>query len=359
MHKSLRRALVLASVLVILALIALVPFHTVIADCSPDGTSGNDSIICASDDSNGVNGGAGNDTITVDEGVQVDPSGGPLPIAINGGAGSDTIVNNGVVNGSMTGGLTNESDTVINNGQAIIVNGGPGNDTVINNGQAIAVLGGVLPALPGPVPVDGNDTITNAGDALLVSGGPGDDQITNSGNALFISGDEGNDTVTVTSGQVDMLDGGDDFDTLVFDWETEDQEALNAWEAALASASAALGSATWGSNTYNWMNFEALVNRVRLQQARDGIIVLPVETFALSGPGSTAPLAWLLNAGHGPRWVRLSDMRLPDGTALRVMCLDSSGNWTDANISGTALVEGGLKLYFFIRQDGLCATFPG
>lgn len=67
--------------------------------------------------------------------------------------------------------------------------------------------------------------------------------------------------------------------------------------------------------------------------------------------------AWLLNQGHGLRRVRLTTLGAADGTPLRVSCLDSNGQPTDATVSDTALVEGGIKLYFFLRQDGLCTVF--
>jgi len=63
-----RRLLIILST-VLCACVLLIPAAQ--AQCSPDpGTSGNDTITCATDDNNGVNTGTGNDRVNITGGTE-------------------------------------------------------------------------------------------------------------------------------------------------------------------------------------------------------------------------------------------------------------------------------------------------
>ncbi|MEQ9032102.1 MAG: DUF11 domain-containing protein, partial [Aggregatilineales bacterium] len=172
-------------------------------DFCPDGTAGNDTIVCSvsppvgSNTDGNVDGGAGEDNITINEGVTV--------AGILGEVDTDSDAT--VMNGS--------DDTIINNGQAGIIwgDGTPygddydsglttsiGGDDVIHNTSTgfveTNIAGDILGAYSA---TNGNDTITNDGHVggVIIGDGTstyevigGNDIIYNSGNVdAFIAGD--------------------------------------------------------------------------------------------------------------------------------------------------------------------------
>ena len=71
--------------LVICSLMIFVLPDTAYADCAPNGGAGNDSITCSGVDGDGINGGFGNDTFTIQDGAAING-------VIDGGGGSDTLI---------------------------------------------------------------------------------------------------------------------------------------------------------------------------------------------------------------------------------------------------------------------------
>lgn len=130
-----------------------------------------------------VNGGAGNDTITVSPGMTMN-------VTVNGGVGDDQInvTNNGQTN--ITGGDGNDHLNMHGNGTASI-NGGDGDDTIHGGNGNDTIFGG-----------DGNDQI---------SGGYGNDTIFGGNGNDVISGDAGNDGIYGQAGN-DSIDGGAGYD---------------------------------------------------------------------------------------------------------------------------------------------------
>ncbi len=106
-------------------------------------------------------------------------------LTINGGAGDDTIKANAGVEGQI--GIVfngDEGDDFLSADATL--NGGAGNDTLVGGAGADTLNGG-----------DGND---------ILDGGEGDDAV---------NGDAGDDTILVSNG-VDTVAGGADFDTIVY-----------------------------------------------------------------------------------------------------------------------------------------------
>jgi hypothetical protein len=256
------------------------------AQC-PDGTTGDDVLVCSSNPSGDVEGDVGDDSITVNTGVQAGDIEGDGAVPVNpgednggsGDGGDDIIVNQGDVDlifGDYVGGNGGD-DTITNDGDAVLIvgdfaGGADGNDTITNTGTVGNIFGDDNFGNDG-----GNDTITNTGTAGTIYGNEGDDTITNEGTAESLEGDAGadqifnsgtvnlgisagtgDDSVTIDIGVSvgDTIDGGADTDTLTFRVQTQvDYDAL---VAALAGQLPAAGSITVGGQTYTWMNFEEL-----------------------------------------------------------------------------------------------------
>jgi uncharacterized delta-60 repeat protein len=146
-----------------------------------------------------VNGLAGNDTITVDNGV-TGAGGVLLNATLFGGLGDDTI-NGGSGADSIGGGQGND-----------VLFGGPGNDTIVGGaGQDSLRGGGGDDLLQGGLGNDtmrggqGNDTFFAGHGDNLIYGGAGDDVIyANNGLADTLDGGAGNNTATVDQG-LDVL----------------------------------------------------------------------------------------------------------------------------------------------------------
>ena len=119
-----------------------------------------------------VDGGAGNDTILVDEANgAIAVAGGAADFLLDGGDGDDTITGGSDAE-TLNGG--NNNDTLLGRGGIDILNGGDGNDTL---------TGG-----PGGAPTPGNFEPHN--------GGPGDDTFIwfNGDGSDIVEGGDGNDT---------------------------------------------------------------------------------------------------------------------------------------------------------------------
>lgn len=268
--------------ILILSLLIAMTFSltlTAKADCTPDGTDGDDTIVCDTTtdmdgngdnavDEDGVTGDDGDDTITVLAGAEVGDD-------IEGESGDDQITNNGLVEGQITGG--NNKDTIINNGTVnnmiegekhndTITNNGTvnddilgnnGADTIINNGTAESVIGG-----------SGSDTLENNGTINSdLQAGSGKDEITNTGtvNGAIIA-DDGDDTVTLSGENVqigDIVDGGPGSDTLDFSMSTYDEGQYNDAKAVIAEGEND-GTFAWGLGDITWESFETLFDNLIL-----------------------------------------------------------------------------------------------
>ncbi len=134
-----------------------------------------------------INGGAGNDNITVDLG----PQDADIQVSIYGGAGDDTI----------TGGA--ENDSIWGGGGDDSIDGGMGNDN-INAGSGDDIVSGD----------EGDDYIVGGGGNDTLAGGTGNDSIDGGAGADQLSGGYGDDTVDGGAG-ADTLRGGDGSDTLI------------------------------------------------------------------------------------------------------------------------------------------------
>jgi Ca2+-binding RTX toxin-like protein len=153
--------------------------------------SAGDDILVGGDGVDMINGGAGNDTIG--------PHGGPD--VVDGGPGND-MLHHGFLSGSM---LDTGSDSLL---------GGAGDDTLVGGTGNDTLAGG-----------DGNDTLgSEASDASSGTflGGGGNDTITGGAGNDTLAGGGGNDTLLGGSGTdrleggkgIDKLSGEDDDDTL-------------------------------------------------------------------------------------------------------------------------------------------------
>ncbi|WP_444934176.1 autotransporter family protein [Microbulbifer sp. JTAC008] len=208
------------------------------AQCNPgnSGTSAADEITCDEDnDPDGVDieTYAGNDTIILNGGTaenvlagegddEITITGGIVTLFADGGAGNDTIT------------LDERSSDVGNYLGGGGIHGGDGDDTLILlDGLSFHVWGG-----------EGNDTITLDGGFIFnyLDGGNGDDYIYwDEGISNEIRGGSGSDTLLIDSHSFDgdvILDGGDDLsandgeiDNLIFKLDySVDGTLLNNWE---------------------------------------------------------------------------------------------------------------------------------
>lgn len=298
------------------------------ADCQPDAATapidnGADTISCTGADPNGVNGDlplplpGGADTITVQPGATVSNAIIGDGIA-SGTGGNDVITNNGTtiatgattgINGDIEGDFVVDgdggNDVITNNGTVAGdidgdtvddfnndgTGGNGGDDTLINNG----VVGDDM---------DGDNAAHNGGDDIIINNGTvngnieGDDNINAAGSVggndrITINGvvggsvlgdagvQTGGDDVVIlqngANGGVDnalLIDGNGGNDQLVFNFTVNDQAAYDALAAQIAAANPAGGSLTFNGQTFNWQNFEQLVNLLVLAGGRGGPAVI-------------------------------------------------------------------------------------
>jgi hypothetical protein len=281
-----------------------------------NGTAGNDTIVCDNNPAVPVNqnliggGSAGNDTIIINSNNQTLIAGdgvtSPFSLSSAGVAGSDSITINGVTAADvygdyLSGGVNAAGDAITINGQARTIYGdyaggtaNGGNDTIIINGTVTNAVNGDTQwiATAGNVFRGGDDTITVNGtvgsingDSLLTQGTRigGADTIIINGTAIVngsITGETnasvgGNDTVTISTGATinGTISGGNaagDFDTLTFTGSTTDAAGYTQVQ-ALVGCNPCSGTVTIGGKTYNFINFEQLVNLMTL-------IAIPANT---------------------------------------------------------------------------------
>lgn len=173
------------------------------ADCTPDATSGNDTIICT----------------------------GNSPGTTLSGSGNDLIINYGTA-----GFLEDEA----------------GNSTIINYGTADGLIGN-----------EGNDTVINYGTVTTIYGDSGNDTIINYGAVDNILARDDDDRVIIRGGTVTLLiDGGDGYDTLEFELSichhdprvTELSETFQTIPTLNPS-----GDTVVLNGSYTWTQFEELV----------------------------------------------------------------------------------------------------
>lgn len=195
------------------------------------GTGGNDRMTYnRAVGSVGVNGGAGNDHITIQGGVVNTVNGGEGSDQIYGGTGADTILGgngNDFIEGgagldTITGGAGNDTVSYEHaTGDVTVTLTALGAGTSSGGGMGLDVF---LSGIENVVGSDHDDTITGNADINLLFGLNGDDSIHGGGgndtiygghgNDLIIGGD-GNDTLTGDTG-IDTLIGGDGNDRFVF-----------------------------------------------------------------------------------------------------------------------------------------------
>jgi Ca2+-binding RTX toxin-like protein len=138
-----------------------------------------------------INGGSGNDTVTITDIDQV----GALVMTVNGGSGGDTISASGASIGNVRLGINGQlgDDTLTGSADADTITGGDGNDDIAGE--------------------NGDDTLSGNAGADLISGGEGNDVVDgNEGNDTAL-GDAGNDSLLGSFGN-DMLTGDIGNDTI-------------------------------------------------------------------------------------------------------------------------------------------------
>jgi Ca2+-binding RTX toxin-like protein len=131
-----------------------------------------------------VNGGGGNDYLSVDQNVKI-------PATLNGEGGNDTLVSGG---------------------GADLLSGGPGTDTADYSGRSRAltlIIGG------GPVSGESGEGDNISGDVENLIGGRGSDSLVGSAGPNIIDGGRGDDSINGGGGN-DQLIGGKDDDTYIF-----------------------------------------------------------------------------------------------------------------------------------------------
>jgi len=314
----------------------LAPTSMVLADCQPDGTAADDTIVCTGNDLDGVYGGEGDDTITND-GAAAHLTG-DTTLFIGPIAGDDTIINNGTTE-QIIGDLAFDDggdDTIINNGTVNMVivgddvaNGQGGNDTITNNGVIQQTIFGDAAQDGGDDTITNNGTVgwdilgdsaSSGGNDVIVNTGTvdgsiygdnadtnplaGDDTIINSGTVGgVIDAEAGDDTVTLEDGanggadDVLVIDGGAGTDVLVFSFTITDPELYDQIAAEIAAQSPAGGSITINGQTYIWSNFEQLVNLLRFAGTRP--VTVRLNDGRLNFTDLAAPFAVYCVAGGG------------------------------------------------------------
>jgi hypothetical protein len=262
------------------------------ADC-PNGDGSSNTLTCDEYDSNNWTGGAGDDSMTLEDDGYVE-------LAVSGGTGDDTIVINGVVEENSAFGDAVYGDGVIGGG------GAPGgNDTITINGD---VEGDVLgDGMLNVVGSDGGDDViiigisgsvdnNVTGDGILSLGdnsggndtiiiyGYVDDNVLGDGTISTYGESVGGDDVIVIYGEVEddvladatygddgsfggddevvitatgivggYIDGGDGFDTL---------KILYIPQALLNTLDPENDSITYGGKYLEWYDFESLIGQI-------------------------------------------------------------------------------------------------
>ena len=173
-----------------------------------------------------INGGSGNDTITVDPSVKVSTTliGGAGNDTINGGLGKDNLYGN-AGNDELLGNGNRDylqgdagNDTLSGGSKNDTLQGGTGADSLIGSAGAADLIDYSDHTLPVNLSLDGlgNDGSTNENDTLTETcenfvGGLGDDFIRGSGKPNLLRGDFGNDTLIGGSGNDTLYgDSGND-----------------------------------------------------------------------------------------------------------------------------------------------------
>ena len=163
-----------------------------------DGGAGRDTIFGGDDndfidggeDDDNIDGGAGNDDLDGGDGDDV-VTGGPGDDALAGGDGNDVISGGDGV------------DRIFGRDSDDRLSGGPGND-VIEGGDGRDALNGDA----------GDDRLDGGEDDDVLRGGPGNDVLQGESGRDVVIGEAGNDMLLGSRGD-DSLDGGDDNDTLI------------------------------------------------------------------------------------------------------------------------------------------------
>ncbi|MGZ0171123.1 MAG: Calx-beta domain-containing protein [Planctomycetales bacterium] len=157
-----------------------------------------------------INGGSGNDTVTITDIDQV----GALVMTVNGGSGGDTISASGASIGNVRLGINGQlgDDTLTGSADADTITGGDGNDdiagengddTLSGNAGADLISGG-----------DGNDVVDGNDGNDTALGDAGDDSLLGSFGNDMLTGDVGNDTIDGGFGD-DLLNGMSGNDSLL------------------------------------------------------------------------------------------------------------------------------------------------
>ena len=263
-----------------------------------------------------ISGGSGNDTIVHHDTGVVDD--------IFGGNGNDVIVNNGHVGDDVNGGDGN--DQITNSGTMDDLLAGRGNDTVTNNGT----VGGDINSGPGNDVVVHNGTVN---DDLLT--GSGDDEVTINGHVDDqVNTSRGDDTVILQNGASGnsggspntlRVNGGPGNDELRFDLTVGNPAEEQRLHNEIAAASPNNGSLAFGSQLFQWLNFERLVDMVRL-------VFAPTEQ-----PEPAEPDPCILNDG-----VNLAVCRYPNGDVAFLRLRNGEG-----------------RLHSYLSAAELGATPPG
>jgi Ca2+-binding RTX toxin-like protein len=157
-----------------------------------------------------INGGSGNDTVTITDIDQV----GALVLTVNGGSGGDTIsasgasignvrlgINGGLGDDTLTGSA--DADTITGGDGSDIISGETGNDTLSGGADADSISGG-----------DGNDVVDGNDGNDTVLGDAGDDSLLGSFGNDMLTGDVGNDTIDGGFGD-DLINGMSGNDSLL------------------------------------------------------------------------------------------------------------------------------------------------
>jgi Ca2+-binding RTX toxin-like protein len=183
-----------------------------------DGGPGNDTIIAREGRGMTIVGGEGNDTITATDSIR--------SVTVDGGLGNDvlTVSASGLSGLNVTGGPGNDVLRIGNAPLGGTIDGGPGNDVIEYAGfsqNLLRIFGGegsdeLRGGAAGNVVLDGgpgNDHISAAaviGSGLpeyVLLGGDGNDELTSTGSGKHIlNGGPGNDHLM--GGSADALDGG-------------------------------------------------------------------------------------------------------------------------------------------------------
>lgn len=190
-----------------------------------DGGAGNDTLSVETYYTATVDGGDGSDSLT---GGMHDDSllGGSRWDTLSGGDGNDTL-DGGLDNDRMTGGKGNDLYSVDHIGDRVLENAGEGNDTVISsiswamvaNIEGLVLSGtadltatgnGIHNAITGNA---GNNVVTGGTGHDTINGGDGDDSLDGGLDSDVLDGGAGNDTV-LGGQRWDTLSGGDGDDLL-------------------------------------------------------------------------------------------------------------------------------------------------